>query len=152
MAARNRRRTPTAPTRAPARRKDRTVEWVIGGGLVVLGGYFLARQTGMFGGPSLGAVVGQPVLQDRAVVARLAIDAGATAAQREAVVETMQAQLNALGATPPLVVDGDVGPRTRAAVTAFATANRLPASDSDVPVILAIDSAYRARRGLPAGA
>jgi putative chitinase len=52
-------------------------------------------------------------------------------------VKTLQADLNALGASPPLVVDGVEGPTTTAAVRAFQGANRLPVDGVAGPVTLA---------------
>ncbi len=43
------------------------------------------------------------------------------------VVKKIQTALNERGATPPLVVDGQYGPKTKAAVTAFQSANGLQA-------------------------
>lgn len=54
-----------------------------------------------------------------------ATQAGALIAFDPATVKVVQAQLNHLGASPALVVDGHYGNLTKAAVTAFQTAHAL---------------------------
>ena len=49
----------------------------------------------------------------------------------------VQSQLNKNGAAPPLAVDGDLGPATLAAITAFQTAHGLAADSIAGPITLA---------------